>query len=119
MGLTVDFAHGETVTRLRAAAAADRFSGQATALDWTTPDELPIEGCAFDPGTSSEPLEQARDAVLTKPTVYAPADADVLATDRLVVRGRTWQVDGDPADYRSPFDGWTPGLVVHLKAMEG
>lgn len=112
-------AYGETATRLRAVATTDRFSGEATALDWFTPDELEIEGCAFDPGSSSEPLEQARDGVLTKPTLYAPSSSDVLPSDRILVRGRTWQVDGDPSDYRSPFDGWAAGMVIHLKAMEG
>lgn len=113
------FPYGETVTRQRAQAVADRFSGEATALDWSSPDELAIAGCAFDPGSSSEPLEQARGAVVTQPTVYAPRGADVLAADRIVVRGRTWQVDGDPADYRNPFTGWAPGLVIKLKAVTG
>jgi hypothetical protein len=113
------FAYGETVTRLRLTAAADRFSGEATSADWSNPDELDIPNCAFDPGDSLEPLAAGRDAVLTKPTVYAPSGSDVTALDRLIVRGRTWQVDGDPSDYRSPFSGWRPGMVIHLKAVSG
>lgn len=113
------FPFGETVTRLRASSAADRFSGESTAEDWSSPDELAILGCGFDPGDSTEPLEAGRDAVLAKPTVYAPSGADVTALDRLIVRGRTWQVDGDPADYRNPLTGWEPGLVIKLKAVSG
>lgn len=113
------FPHGETVTRLRAIPTFDRFSGEGIGEDWSTPDELAITGCGFDPGSSNEPLEQARDAVITRPTVYAPAGSDVRAADRLVVRGRTWLVDGDPADYVNPFTGWAAGLVVNLKAVSG
>lgn len=111
--------YGETVTRLRGVPVSDRFSNESTALDWSTPAQLAVKGCAFDPAASTEPLEQARNGVLSKPTIYAPAGSDITAHDRLVVRGRTWQVDGDPADYRSPFTGWAAGLVVRLKAMEG
>lgn len=115
----MDFPYGETAVRQRATTSVDPYSGEATGPDWTTPDSLDIPGCAFDPGGSTEPLEQGRTAVITQPTVYAPFGADVRAGDRLVVRGRTWEVDGDPADYRSPFTGWEPGTTIKLKVVEG
>lgn len=113
------FAHGETVTRLRGTPSSDPYSSAPTDLDWDDPDELEIPGCGFNPGQSSEPVQNARNAVITKPEVYAPADADVLAGDRLVVRGKTYEIDGDPQDWRSPFTGWRPGLVLVLKRVEG
>lgn len=113
------FAHGETVTRQRGAATTDPYSDEATSIDWSTPDELEIPGCGFNPGQSSEPVQDARNAVITKPEVYAPPGSDVLAGDRLVVRGKTYEVDGDPADWRNPFTGWAPGLVIPLKVVEG
>jgi hypothetical protein len=115
----MDFPHGEAVTRLRGAAVTDPYSGEATGIDWATPDELDIPGCGFNPGESSEPLRDARNAVLTQPAVYAPFGSDVLAGDRLVVRGGTYDVDGTPADWRSPFTGWEPGMVIPLKRTEG
>lgn len=119
LALLMLFAYGETVTRQRATPATDPYSGEATGRDWTSPDELDIDGCGFNPGTSSEPVQDARNAVITRPEVYAPSDADVLAGDRLVVRGLTYEVDGNPGDYRSPFTGWRPGLVIALKGVEG
>lgn len=113
------FAHGETVTRLRGTTTTDPYSGQSTQIDWTTPDSLDIDGCAFNPGESSEPLQTARNAVLTRPEVYAPPESDILAGDRLVVRGDTYEVQGHPQDWRSPFTGWRPGLVVPLERVEG
>lgn len=113
------FPNGETVTRLRGTPKLDRSSGETIGTDWTAPAALAIEGCAFDPGNSTEPLQQGRNAVVTQPAVYAPFGVDVLAGDRLVVRGRTWQVVGDPGDYRSPFSGWEAGTVIHLEAVSG
>lgn len=115
----IPFPHGETVTRQRGTATLDPYSNEVIETDWTTPTTLDIEGCAFNPGTSSEPVEVGRNAVITKPEVYAPASSDVLAGDRLVVRGVTYEVDGHPQDWRSPFTGWQPGLVVVLKVVDG
>jgi len=111
--------YGETVTRLRATAVLDPYSQRETGEDWSAPDELEIPGCAFDPGGSLESAEVGREPVVSTPTLYAPVDADVTARDRVIMRGRTWLVDGDPAEYRSPFSGWAPGLVVKLKAVTG
>jgi hypothetical protein len=113
------FPHGEAVTRQRATPVVDPYSGEATGKSWTTPDLLAIEGCGFNPGASNEPNQDARTAIVSQPTVYAPAGADILAGDRLVVRGVTYEVDGHPADWRSPLTGWTPGLTVTLKSVEG
>lgn len=113
------FAHGETVTRLRATMVLDPYSGENGEPSWDDPDELDISGCAFDPGGSSEALDLARNVVTTQPKVYAPAGSDIAAADRVVVRGVTYEVDGNPALWRSPFTGWEPGLVVALKSSEG
>lgn len=115
----MDFPYGETVTRLRRPTITDSYSDEDEVGDWDDAYELDIDGCAFNPGTSSEPLEVARTAVITRPEVYAPAGADVLAGDRLVVRDVTYDVVGNPADYRSPFTGWQPGLVISLEAVDG
>lgn len=117
------FPYGETVTRLRRFEEVDPYSQQVEVAAWDDPDnppyELEIAGCAFNPGVSSEPLDLARNAVITRPEVYAPAGSDVLAGDRLVVRELTYDVVGDPADFRSPFTGWAPGLVVRLERVDG
>lgn len=68
------FAHGESVTRLRAATLTDPYSGESVGADWSTPAVLEIDGCGFNPGGSTEPLQDARNAVITRPEVYAPAD---------------------------------------------
>lgn len=113
------FAHGETGVRLRAFAALDPYSGEEAELDWSAAYELTITDLAFNPGSSNEPTEVGRNSVVTQPEVYAPVGVDVLAGDRLQIRGRTYSVEGDPQEWRSPFTGWEAGVVIKLKIVEG
>jgi hypothetical protein len=115
----MDFPHGETVTRLRAEAIEDPYSGEDTEPDWEFPAELDIAGCAVAPGGSSEPLLEARNAVDSDFDVFMPAGTDVTAADRLRIRGLVCEVAGRPFDWSSPFTGWQPGLVVQAKIREG
>lgn len=116
------YPHGETVTRLRGVASANPYSAAPTDVDWANPTSLVIEGVAFDPGGSAEPISAESDMrVITQPTIYDPSYADVTAGDRVVraLTGKTYEVDGDPAQWRSPYTGWAPGQVIKLKIVEG
>lgn len=111
--------YGDPVTRRRAPLIPDDYSGEPEELDWANAVDTLIGVCAFDPGGSDEPTSDARSSVVTQPSALFPGQwPDVKATDRLIIRDREWQVDGDPADYRSPFTGFG-GLQVRLKAVEG
>lgn len=113
------FAHGETGVRLRPFATLDPYSEEEIVEDWEAAYELSIPGLAFNPGSSNEPTEVGRNSVVTQPEVYAHVGDDILAGDRLRIRGLVFQVDGDPQEWRSPFTGWEAGLVVKLKRVEG
>ena len=115
----MDFAHGETVTRLRAKPVLDPYSGEPTGLDWTTPDPFYIPGCGVADGGSLEPLQDARNAVDSDFDVIAPYGVDVLSGDRLVIRGLTCEVSGRPFAWRNPFTGWAPGTLIRAKIREG
>lgn len=115
------FAFGQTITRLRAPLVADDYSSEATRRDWDAAAEEPIEGFAIDPGTSVETSTVNRDQVATAPTLLylgAPAP-DIVATDRLVLAGVTWEVTGNRADWNSPFTGWQAGSSWTLRRVEG
>lgn len=73
---------------------------------------------AFAPAGSIE-LVQGQDTVITSPSVYLPAGTVVAAVDQVTVRGLTFDVDGDPQDWRNPFTGWQAGIVVRLKSVTG
>lgn len=107
------FPFGDQVTILRRTAAGTDAYGNTvlTAVPQT------VIG-AFDPGGSTE-LVQGQDMVVSQPTVYLPAGTVVGATDALVVAGVTYEVDGAPRPWRSPFTGVPFGVAVKVKAVTG
>lgn len=107
----------ESVVRLRSTATADRYGG--TVKDWTAPDSLTIEGCLVAPRTEGETTDGGREGVVIGWTVYAPHGADILATDRVEVRGVAHEVDGEPSDWSGGFTTWTPGVEIQLRRVEG
>lgn len=113
------FPHGETVTRRRGAPVTDPYSGEETGVDWSTPTDVDIAGCAVAIGSTDDPTMVARDAVVSDFTVYAPPGTAVLPSDRLVIRSLVCEVVGRPFEWRSPFTGWEPGVVVHANVVEG
>lgn len=102
----------ETVTRLRG--GRTQFGG-----DPTTDVEADITGCLFDPGGPRGETQDRGDTVVAQPALYAPLGADITATDRLRVRGVVYAVDGQPAEWLSPFPGGPEGLHVALKHTAG
>lgn len=120
MGLALlMFAYGETVTRQRGVPVTDPYSNEATRLDWTTPDELDIDGCGVALGGTSEPTQDARNSVDSDFDVFMPTGSDVTSRDRLVIRGLVCEVAGHPFLWTSPYTGWAPGMIVRAKIREG
>lgn len=111
------FAFGESVQVLSPVETTDPYSN--TVEDWTTPTEVTLDGVAVEPRPSSEDNRDARNAVTSGFTLYCPAGAVVTAKNRVRVRGDVYAVDGEPAEWRNPFTGWEPGVVVQTKRMEG
>ena len=107
---------GEPVGVIRAGTTVDRYENVVTV--YGTEVDFIIDGCAFDPGGSTE-IHDGRTAVVTLPTVYAPPGADLLATDRLVVRGRPYDVTGTPAVWVNPYSATEKGVVVQLEEVTG
>jgi hypothetical protein len=109
---------GETVVRIRAGDSPgdDRYGNPLPGVDADTP----LTGAAFDPGGSLEPSEVGREQRVTNPKVYFRDYApDIVATDRLRVRGDVYRVIGRPAKWVSPYTTQTAGLVVELELAEG
>jgi hypothetical protein len=103
----------ETVTRLRAGTTTDPYSGEPTA-DWATATELDITTLApAEPRPSGEPLQDARNQVVSGYTLYLPEGSDVTSADRMRVRGVVHNVLGDPAAWLGA------GLVVQVERSEG
>lgn len=106
---------GETVTfYAQVAGAADRYGVPA----YTWPTGVAVAGVLVAPGKSSEGSETIREDVDTACTLYRlPYGVTVGPYDRVVVRGETWQVAGNPARWSN--GEWSPGSVLELTRTEG
>lgn len=103
----------ECVTRVRPGASVvnDRYGKPIPGPDA----DVTIGGCLVAPASSSEPVGVGRLAVITQDTIYMPPGTDVVAGDRLVVRGKTFTVEGDPSDW----SGGPGGVAVAVKRVDG
>ena len=113
------FDAGEQITRLRAPFIVDPYSGLPTTRDWANAAGLPMDGFGLDPGGSYVTGTVNRTTITTTPTLYGPYAADVAQSDRVRVRGVTWDITGNRSDWANPRTGSTPGSVWPLKKVEG
>jgi hypothetical protein len=111
------FSYGETVQVLTAGTVVDRYGNETT--DWSAPTVVDVAGVGVEPRPSSEPAQDARNAVTDGFTLYLPPGSVVTPQNRVSVRGGTYSVLGEPAVWRSPFTGWEPGVVVQVQRTEG
>lgn len=109
-------AYGETVVILRRTALSgrDRYGNQR----WSTT-EIPVGGVAVRPLSTDESLAERRDRVVDTLEVILPPDTQISATDRLRIRGLTYEVDGTPDPRYSPDLGIEPGVRVLAKRVTG
>lgn len=114
----MDFPYGETVQVLTAGTVTDPYSGQSSP-SWATSTSASVSGVAVEPRPSAEPVQDARNSVTSGFTLYMPAGTVITAANRVVVRGGTYDVLGEPASWVNPFTGWAPGLVVQVGRTEG
>lgn len=73
----------------------------------------------FDPGSSSEPRLPGQDRVVVEPSLYGPFDMPFLPRDRAVVRGLTYEVEGEVRRWRHMRSNREAGAVVSLRRVDG
>ena len=108
---------GETVTVLTGTPVTDPYSGETTGISWDTPTEVDVDNVLCEPRPSSEPVQDARNAVVSGFTLYLPAGTAITSANRVRVRGTVFEVKGEPADWR--LGSWRPGLVVQVGTVTG
>lgn len=113
------FTRGETIFRIRAITITDPYSGEETGKSWDGASETPIANVAVEPRPSTEPVQDARNAVVSGFTLYMKTGTDLTPADRVRVRGVVYDIDGEVADWRNPYTGSRPGLVVQTKRVAG
>lgn len=104
----------ETVTRIRPAVAVERG---ATVRDWTNASEAQVAGCSVQADATSSDYEERANTIQTF-TLYAPADADIQAGDRIRAKAGTFDVVGVPAIWCSPY-GTTDHMACRMTEWAG
>lgn len=103
---------GEVITVKSPGVAVDPYSADS-AESWDAPTSRIVTTVAPpEPRPSSEPTQDARNAVTSGWTLYLPAGDPVTSRDRVVVRGVEYPVQGEPAN-------WGVGVVVQAFRTEG
>lgn len=110
------FAFSRSVSLLSVAATGQDAYGN----DATTPTTTTIPGAVTWPRTSTEDADGTRDTVIVGLTVLVPPGVAVAATDRFLIDGVAYEVDGEPFDWSvNPFTDSRAGTQVDLKRVTG
>lgn len=108
---------GEVVQRVPYVGAAEDAHGNATASYGPAVTLAGVYG--FDPGSSSEPRLAGQSRVIVEPTLYGPYDMPFLPRDRVIVRGQTFEVEGEVRKWRHMRSDREGGAVVTLRKVTG
>lgn len=110
---------GETVILLTAATRTDPYSNEEV-IDWSlTPTETELTtSWPPEPRPSSEPAQDARNAVVSGFTLYFDDWPAITPQNRIQVRGELYDVLGEPAEWRWP-SGDVAGSVVQVGRTSG
>lgn len=104
--------HGQTVTLLRE--QRDRFGDVTLVPDGT------VANVAVAPRSRWDEDNNRRVLVTAGLTAYAPPGTVIEPTHRVRLEdGTVWLVTGEPASWKSPFTGWSPGVQVELERVTG
>lgn len=118
-GLVV-FPAGDVVTVLNAPLIEDEYGTPDVLRDWTAATETDVAGCAVAPRSSAEPQEPGRSALSVGLTVYMPPGVPVDASSRLLIAGTLYEVEGEPAVWKSPYvAGPVGGVEVAVSRVAG
>lgn len=104
---------GQTVTVRRF--ATDRYGDRAVIATFE------VSRCAFAPRTRVGTENNVRaNTVTAEAELYVPPWAGIESSDQVeLADGTTWEVEGRPENWASPFTGWRPGDLVALKRITG
>jgi hypothetical protein len=105
----------ESGVRQRATTSTDARNN--TVLSWSAPATSTITGVRLQP-LKAEEIRPGRTGQLITHRLLAPTGSDILADDRWVQGGVTFEVDGDGLNQSSP-SGSAAHMQVFLRQVKG
>jgi hypothetical protein len=114
----MNYPYGETVTHIvRTVTGRDALGNDAFTETSTVISNVAV--APRDSNGSANEQTQGRDTVTVGLTIGLPPGTVVNAVDRFIIRGNTYDVEGQPESLLNPFTRWNPGLPVALKRVTG
>jgi len=111
---THPFPYSQTITLIqRVRTGHDEYGN-----DVYTDNQIPLPYCVVQPSSSSE-VVQWTEQVSTDITVFVPYGTVITPLDALLINGVTYEVQGEPQDWRSPFSGNTSPTQVRAAVVSG
>jgi hypothetical protein len=104
-----------TVTRLRAPEVDDAHGNKVR--DWGNATSVDLPGWAVDASGTQEDTD-GRQGTVNRLRLLGPYGVDVVASDRLVALGETYEVEGDVLRQPGPSPR-TSHTIVSLKLAKG
>jgi hypothetical protein len=118
----MQFPFGETVT-LHARGLTWQDEDGNDVSDPTRDVVTTLTGVPVWPRNASEGRQgentQGSDMLITGLSALLPAGTVVTAIDKVDVYGQSYEIDGEPGRYQSPFTGTNPGVLVNLTRITG
>lgn len=107
---------GEQVQHTRKVMIGRNAHGQPIYEDQVQP---PIYGASLQGINSAEPADSITFRVTTDMILYVPPTTDVVALDKMTVRGKVYEVQGDSVGQVSAYTGTAAHVPVKLKRITG
>lgn len=114
------FPNGDTVTILRSG-GRDKYGDTS----YVESHEIHNVGIHYSDGrkvksNDDESEVDNRDTFITEITLYCPIGSDILVTDKVELPdGSLCRVARKPLPFKSPLTGWSPGISVNVRLIEG
>ncbi len=108
---------GPTVVIRRAGTKSDRYNPTSIVPDWDNVTDTSTVLLAPPAPRRSSDMREATDrrqGVIYGYTLYFPSSADVLASDRVVLWGSEYEIDGEPGVWQSGTGSPLGGLEVDV-----
>lgn len=105
----------DTVTRQRATTTIDEYGNLSRSFPG---DQVTFNNCRVQPRISIEQVTEDREMTEQVLGLYTPIDADIIATDRVVFNGDTYEVHGDGQKHRG-VTGATSHAHFRIRKIDG
>ena len=78
-----------------------------------------VRNCLIGFGATNEPTLVDANPVDSVLTVYMPPETQILDGDEFEIREKMWVKDGDPVEWKAPYVGLTPPVMVNVRRRHG